>query len=79
MDYAMPRADNFPMIDAKFIEVPTPSNPYGVKGCGEAGTVAGIPAVTIAVRDAIRRAGGTPIEGPYTPLRVWEAINKKAA
>ena len=38
-----------------------------------------IPAVTIAVRDAIRRASGTPIEGPYTPLRVWEALNAKAA
>ncbi len=79
MDYAMPRADNFPMIDAKFIEVPTPSNPYGVKGCGEAGTVAGIPAVTIAVRDALRRVGAEPIEGPFTPLRVWNALQSRAA
>ena len=75
----MPRADNFPMIDAKFIEVPTPSNPYGVKGCGEAGTVAGIPAVTIAVRDALRRVGAEPIEGPFTPLRVWNALQSRAA
>ena len=40
--------------------------------------MAAIPAVTIAVRDAIRRAGGTPIEGPYTPERVWNALNDPA-
>ena len=74
MDYAMPRADMFPALEPNFVEVPTPSNPYGVKGCGEAGTVAAIPAVTLAVHDALARAGGELIEGPFTPERVWRAL-----
>lgn len=75
MDYVMPRADDFPSLETTFIEVPSTTNPYGVKGCGEAGTVAGIPALAIAIRDAIARAGGTPIEAPYTAERVWRAVN----
>ena len=74
MDYTMPRADDFPALETTFVEVPSTTNPYGVKGCGEAGTVAGIPALAIAIRDAIARAGGEPIEAPYTAERVWRAV-----
>lgn len=74
MDYQMPRAADLPALEPRFVEVPTPSNPYGVKGCGEAGTVAAIPAVTLAARDALIRAGAEPIEAPFTPERVWRAL-----
>ncbi|MEL7465698.1 MAG: xanthine dehydrogenase family protein molybdopterin-binding subunit [Pseudomonadota bacterium] len=74
MDYAVPRADDLPWLEPRFTEVPCATNPYGVKGCGEAGTVAGIPAVALAVRDALIRAGAEPIEAPFTPDRVWRAL-----
>ena len=45
-----------------------------MKGCGEAGTVAGIPATVLAVHDALIRAGAEPIEAPFTPDRVWAAL-----
>ncbi len=47
-----------------------------MKGGGESGTVAGIPAATLAAHDALIRAGGRPIEGPFTPWRVWEALQR---
>ncbi|MEX2518529.1 MAG: molybdopterin cofactor-binding domain-containing protein [Paracoccaceae bacterium] len=74
MDYAIPRADDFPALEPRFVEVPCRTNHYGVKGCGEAGTVAGIPAATLAVHDALLRAGGRIVEGPFTPERVWRAL-----
>ncbi|MEM8754488.1 MAG: molybdopterin cofactor-binding domain-containing protein, partial [Pseudomonadota bacterium] len=80
MDYAAPRADDMPPLDGRFMEdAPCRTNPYGVKGCGEAGTVASIPAVALAVRDAILRAGGDPCEAPFTPERVWRALNGTVA
>ncbi len=74
MDYAIPRADDLPALEPRFIEIPCLTNPYGVKGGGESGTVAGIPAATLAAHDALLRAGGRTIEGPFTPWRVWEAL-----
>ncbi|MEO1612685.1 MAG: molybdopterin cofactor-binding domain-containing protein, partial [Pseudomonadota bacterium] len=74
MDYAVPRADDLPALEPRFTEVPCRTNPYGVKGCGEAGTVASIPATALAVRDALIRAGAEPIEAPFTPDRVWRAL-----
>lgn len=75
MDYAMPRAADFPALDPNFVEIPCTTNPFGVKGCGEAGTVAAIPAVTLAVHDALSRAGGECIQSPFTPERLWRALN----
>jgi carbon-monoxide dehydrogenase large subunit len=75
MDYAMPRADDVPMIDVTLNAVPTPSNPLGIKGCGEAGSVAALGAVSNAVMDALRKAGVERLDPPYTPARVWAALH----
>lgn len=75
MDYALPRADDMPDLEPRFIEsAPCQTNPYGIKGCGEAGTVAGIPAASLAVHDALLRGGGRLAEGPFTPEKVWRAL-----
>lgn len=75
MDYAMPRAGDMPSFDLAFNEeAPTPSNPLGVKGCGEAGAVGGAPAVTLAALDALHHAGAPDIETPLTPEKVWRAL-----
>ena len=74
MDYAMPRADEVPFCDIALHPVPTPTNPLGVKGAGEAGTVGGMPCVLSAVRDALASAGAGTIEMPLTPEKVWRAL-----
>jgi len=76
MDYMMPRADGMPRALALYDHlVPSPSNPLGVKGAGEAGTVGAIPAVANAVIDALRSCGIHHLEFPYTPSRIWAAIS----
>ena len=79
MDYTMPRADDVPSYDVGFNGVPSPLNPLGVKGCGEAGAIAAPAAVMNAVHDALRDVGVGHIEMPATPLRVWQAIQDAAA
>ncbi|MER2537379.1 MAG: xanthine dehydrogenase family protein molybdopterin-binding subunit [Rhizobiaceae bacterium] len=79
MDYGMPRADDMPAISVLSHDVPTPTNPLGVKGAGEAGTVGALAAVTSAVRDALRRRGVESFEMPATPLRIWQALNAAKA
>lgn len=74
MDYCLPRADDFPMIDIKSNGIPTKTNPLGVKGAGECGTVGALPAVTNAVIDALSEFGVTQIDMPATPERVWRAM-----
>jgi aerobic carbon-monoxide dehydrogenase large subunit len=74
MDYAMPRAHDAPMIDAANRPVPTKTNPIGAKGCGEAGTSGGLPAVANAVIDALADLGIRHLEMPMTPARIWQAI-----
>jgi carbon-monoxide dehydrogenase large subunit len=77
MDYAMPRAEDFPSIDNEFDEsVPCTTNPLGSKGAGESGTVGAPPAVMSAVLDALRPLGVTNIDMPATPLAVWRAIRQ---
>jgi aerobic carbon-monoxide dehydrogenase large subunit len=71
MDYAMPRADDLPMISFATISVPTKRNPLGMKGCGEAGTVGALGAISNAVLDALGSRGVTHVEMPFTPNRVW--------
>jgi carbon-monoxide dehydrogenase large subunit len=82
-DYAMPRADDLPGFDLDFIEVPCKTNPIGVKGVGEAGSVGAPPTVMNAILDALRPLGVEHLDMPATPRRVWEAIRaakgKKAA
>lgn len=71
MDYAMPRADDMPMITFTTEPVPSTANPLGMKGCGEAGTVGSMGAVANAVRDALAAKGVRKVDMPFTPLRVW--------
>lgn len=79
MDYGMPRADDVPGFDISFNEdAPCPSNPLGVKGCGEAGTVGALAAVMNAVADAVKVRGIDHIDMPATPLRVWQALQEAA-
>ncbi len=76
MDYAMPRAHDAPMIEVASHPVPTKSNPLGAKGCGEAGTSGGLPAVANAVVDALSEFGIHHLEMPMTPARIWQAIEE---
>jgi len=75
MDYQMPRAADFPSFDINIDQsVPCVTNPLGVKGCGESGTVAATPTVFNAVLDALRPLGVKHIEMPLTPFAIWQAI-----
>ena len=74
MDYAMPRADDFPFFDVHEHNVPSKNNPLGLKGAGEAGTVGALPAVMNAICDALRPLGIRHFDMPATPERVWAAI-----
>jgi len=76
MDYAMPRAHDAPMIAVDNRPVPTKTNPLGAKGCGEAGTSGGLPAVANAVIDALSEYGIKHLEMPMTASKIWEAIEK---
>lgn len=76
MDYAMPRADDFCRMEFSSHPVPTKSNPLGVKGAGEGGTVGGLPAVMNAVNDALAPLGVKNVLMPATPERVWRAIRE---
>jgi carbon-monoxide dehydrogenase large subunit len=76
MDYAMPRAHDAPMIEVASHPVPTKSNPLGSKGCGEAGTSGGLPAVANAVVNALSDYGIRHLEMPMTPARIWQAIEE---
>ena len=74
MDYALPRADDLPDIEVDLLEVPTASNPLGVKGAGEAGSVGSPPALVNAIIDALAGDGVTHIDMPATPDNVWQAL-----
>ena len=74
MDYAMPRATELPPVQVISQPIPTSSNPLGVKGAGEAGTVGALAAVMNAVCDALSSVGADPIDMPATPESVWSAL-----
>jgi carbon-monoxide dehydrogenase large subunit len=79
MDYAMPRAGDIPSFDFSTHNVPSTSNPFGVKGAGEAGAVGAPPAVINAIVDALHHKSGVRhIDMPATPPRIWAAINAHA-
>ncbi|OJW28752.1 MAG: hypothetical protein BGO51_19280 [Rhodospirillales bacterium 69-11] len=79
MDYAMPRADTMCPIRILGNPHPTPSNPLGVKGAGEAGCVGALPAVMIAIMNALAPLGVTELDMPASPERVWRAIQAARA
>jgi len=74
MDYALPRASDFPGFGFISHPVPARTNPLGAKGCGEAGCAGSLPAVMNAVVDALSEFGITHIDMPATPHRIWQAI-----
>ena len=76
LDYAMPRADNFPNIEVLSTTTASPHHPLGVKGIGEAGTIASTAAVYNAAMDVLRPLGVNTIDMPLTPTKVWQAINQ---
>jgi aerobic carbon-monoxide dehydrogenase large subunit len=76
MDYAMPRADVMCDIAVLSKPVPTATNPLGVKGAGEAGCVGALPAVMIAVMNALKPLGVHSLDMPATSERVWRAIQE---
>ncbi|TDI85035.1 MAG: xanthine dehydrogenase family protein molybdopterin-binding subunit, partial [Caldithrix sp.] len=74
MDYAIPKADDLPFIEVGRTTTPCPDNPLGVKGAGEAGTIAATACIANAVIDAVAHLGVKDIPMPMTPERVWNAI-----
>ena len=77
MDYAMPRADDVPHISFTSEPVPSTANIMGMKGCGEAGTVGALAAVSNAVQDALWDSGIRQADMPFTPQKVWELLNSE--
>jgi carbon-monoxide dehydrogenase large subunit len=75
----MPRADNFCNIEIKSNPVPTATNPLGVKGAGEAGTVGAMPALANAIVDALSQFGIQEVDMPATSERIWRAIQSAKA
>ena len=76
VDYALPSAADVPSFETDRTETPSPVNSLGVKGVGEAGTIAASATVTNAVIDALRPAGVTYLNMPLSPQRIWEAIQE---
>lgn len=79
MDYAMPRADDFPTFNIGTVCTPCTHNPLGTKGCGEAGAIGSPPAVINAVLDALKDLGVREFDMPASSSRVWEAIQNAKA
>ena len=79
MDYAMPRAADLPFFAIHDRGIPTQTNPLGMKGCGEAGTVGALGAISNAVRDALAPAGVTRVDMPFTPQRIWHWLQEAGA
>jgi carbon-monoxide dehydrogenase large subunit len=79
MDYAVPKATMMPWIESHHTETPSPVNPLGVKGVGEAGTIGCSPAVVNSVVDALSPFGVRHIDMPMTPEKIWNLLQKGAA
>ena len=75
MDYLVPSAMEVPSMQLDYTVTPSTSNPLGVKGAGEAGTIGSAAAVMNAVCDALSPYGVKDMDMPATPKRIWEAIN----
>ncbi|MBI2089048.1 MAG: molybdopterin-dependent oxidoreductase [Deltaproteobacteria bacterium] len=79
MDYALPKAEDLPRLELSRTETPTPVNPLGVKGVGEAGTIGSTPAFVNAVVDALAPFGVTHIDMPLKPEKIWRLCQGKLA
>ena len=79
MDYGMPRADNVPFFHFETRNVPSTTNPLGIKGAGEAGSIGSTPAVANAICDALHRANvAADIDLPATPQKIWARLQSAA-
>jgi carbon-monoxide dehydrogenase large subunit len=78
-DYALPRAVHAPPLVSAFVETPSPSNPLGAKGIGEAGTIATPPAVVNAVVDALAPLGVRHVDLPLTQEKLWRIVGGEAS
>jgi carbon-monoxide dehydrogenase large subunit len=78
MDYNLPRADNFPLFETNRTETPSPLNPLGVKGIGEAATIGSTPTIVNAVVDALSHLGVRHLDMPLTAEKVWRTIHHAA-
>ena len=76
--YAVPSAAELPSFELARTETPSPTNPLGVKGVGETGTIASAPAIVNGIVDALSHLGVTDVQMPATPERVWRAIQEAA-
>ena len=77
MDYAMPRADDMPDFRIEFFEgAPSPENPLGAKGAGEAGCCGALPAVVGAIMHALEEFGVRHVDMPLTPEKLWRAASR---
>ncbi|MGQ4809886.1 Carbon monoxide dehydrogenase large chain [Candidatus Entotheonellaceae bacterium PAL068K] len=76
MDYAMPKASMMPTLETDRTVTPTPVNPLGAKGCGEAGTIGSTPSVANAIIDALAPFGVTHLEMPFKPEKLWQLMNQ---
>jgi carbon-monoxide dehydrogenase large subunit len=74
MDYALPRADSLPFFQSEISEVPSTTNPLGMRGGSEGGITPGLAVVANAIADALSEFGIEHIELPATPERIWKAI-----
>ena len=79
MDYAVPHASQLPNFETGHTVTPSPTNPLGVKGVGEAGTTGAPPALVNAVLDALAPLGVRQLDMPLTPQRVWQAMEQAGA
>jgi len=78
MDYAMPRADQFPFFRTELSEVPCTTHPLGIRPAGEGGTTPALGVVINAIVDALSEYGVRHVEMPATPERIWRAIREAA-
>ncbi len=76
MDYALPKAHNFPRFELANTVTPSPVNPMGVKGVGEAGTIGSTPAIANAVIDALKPFGVRHIDLPLRPEKLWKLMQE---
>jgi carbon-monoxide dehydrogenase large subunit len=79
MDYGVPKADQLPAFETDRTVTPSPVNPLGIKGVGEAGTIASTPAVANAVIDALSPFGIQHLDIPLTPAKIWKAVQDRQA
>jgi carbon-monoxide dehydrogenase large subunit len=76
MDYALPKASQIPWMELDRTETPSPVNPLGVKGVGEAGTIGATPAIVGAIVDALAPLGVRHLDMPIKPETIWKTINQ---